>query len=447
MATLMTIDYVLIAVYFLVLLYIGYKVSRKQKEDDYLIGERKLSSFSTMATVNASKTGSILMIFVALVYLWGISAIWYFIGMIIGVFIFIPFAMKLKDNSKHKFYTLADYFKYNYGKKVAKFVSIITIFLMFGYLVMNLMAGTKIFVFFTSWPFWICAIIMVAIVLVYLLMGGFKAVVKTDVLQYAAIIILLGLMALMLFNGSIIPSTEWNLFRASIGTIIGFFIVGILFPFAMPDLWQRVYSSKDKKSLKKGLLWSIGLYALFAICIGLIALTVKAKFPGIDPDIALIHGFANLLPVGLLGLASVLLFAAIMSSIDTYIFTGASSIVQDFFKKSKKNIIKLIKQVIVIFAVLGTAVSILIQSLVLSTYIFVSVILVLGVIVMATWIKKKIRTKTLLIALTVGIILLAIVFAYFWISTGTLQPIVASLAIVGTLIGLGIGAIVSKIKK
>ena len=138
MTQLLTIDYVLIAIYFLVLLYIGYKVSRKQKDEDYLIGERKISTFGTMATVNASKTGSILMIFVALVYLWGISAIWYFIGMMIGIFIFIPFAMKLKDNSNQRFYTLADYFKYNYGSKVAKFVSIITIFLMFGYMVMNL---------------------------------------------------------------------------------------------------------------------------------------------------------------------------------------------------------------------------------------------------------------------------------------------------------------------
>jgi len=93
MTQLLTIDYVLIAIYFLVLLYIGYKVSRKQKDEDYLIGERKISTFGTMATVNASKTGSILMIFVALVYLWGISAIWYFIGMMIGIFIFIPFAM------------------------------------------------------------------------------------------------------------------------------------------------------------------------------------------------------------------------------------------------------------------------------------------------------------------------------------------------------------------
>jgi len=447
MAQLMTLDYVLLVVYFLVLLYIGYKVSKKQKPDDFLIAGRKLNSFTTMATVNASKTGSILMIFVALVYLWGISALWYFIGMVVGVLIFIPFAMKLKDNSNQRFYTLADYFKYNYGKKVAKFVSAITIFLMLGYLVMNLIAGTKIFVFFTSWPFWLCAIIMVTIVLIYLLIGGFKAVVKTDIIQYVVFVILLGLMAFMIFSGSIIPVAEWNLFKMSIGTIIGFFVVGIFFPFAMPDMWQRVYASKDKKTLKKGLLLSVALYIVFSLCIALIALAVKSYFPSVDPGLALIHGFANLLPRGFLGLASLLLFAAMMSSIDTYIFTGASSIVQDFFKLPKKKTVKIIKITILGLAVIGTIISILIQNLVLSTYIFVSMILVLGVIVMATWIKKKIKPKTLFIALCIATGLLIIILISSWIVTGGLKPIVAVLAILGTILGLIIGSFFSKAHK
>ena len=90
-----TLDFVLIGAYFVVLLIIGYFSSRRQKDEDYLIAERKLGAWSTMATVNASKTGAILMAFVALVYLWGFSAIWYFIGMVLGFLVFIPFAIKL----------------------------------------------------------------------------------------------------------------------------------------------------------------------------------------------------------------------------------------------------------------------------------------------------------------------------------------------------------------
>lgn len=441
------LDFVLIFVYFAVLLIIGYLSSRKQKADDYLIAERKLGIWSTMATINASKSGSILMIFVALVYLWGIAALWYFIGMVIGTLIFLPFALKLKENSQGRFYTLADYFKYNYGKKAATFASLITIVLMFGYLIMNLTAGTKIFVFFTGWSFWLCAIIMVFIILLYLLMGGFKAVVRTDIIQYILMIFIIFLLVLILFNGSLIPTTEWNFFKADIGTIIGFFLVGILFPFAMPDMWQRVYSSKDKKALKRGILLSAFFYALFALLLGLVALTVKAKFPGIDPDMALIYGFGHLLSPGLLGLAIILLFAAIMSSVDTYLFTPASAIVQDFFNWDKQKIVKNIRKTILVLAILGTLATILIQNLMVSTYIFVSFILVLAIIVIATWIKKSIKPTTLLPGFILGLIGLITILVYYLAFVGQIEITLVMATIGCTIIGLIIGGIISCFKK
>ncbi|MCD4705035.1 NUDIX domain-containing protein [bacterium] len=439
-----SLDFILVIVYFVVLILIGYLSSRKQNDEDFLIAERKLGAISTMATINASKTGSILMIFVALVYVWGFAAIWYFIGTVVGMLIFIPFALKLKENSNQRFYTLADYFKYNYGRKTALLASLIAIFLTFGFLVMNLIAGTKIFVFFTSWPFWLCSLIMISIVLIYVLIGGFKAVVRTDFIQYIIIIILLALLTFVLFNGSLIPASEWNFFKMDISLIIGFFVVGILYPFASPDLWQRVYASKDKKTFKKGTLLAAVIYAGFAFLLGLVALTIKVKFPEIDPDLALIHGFNYLLPKGILGLSVVLLFAAIMSTLDTDIFTGASIIVQDFYDWDKARTVKNMKKVIIILGLAGTLIAILIQDLVLSTYIFVSFMIVLAIVIMATWIKKSIKPITLIFGLALGTIsIIGLLIYYFFLSDGV-QPTIVVLGILFTIIGLIIGMLVSK---
>jgi Na+/proline symporter len=315
---------------------------------------------------------------------------------------------------------------------------------MFGFFVINLIAGTKLFVFFSGWAFWICATIMMFVVLFYLLMGGFKAVVKTDILQYVAMLFILAMLALLLFKGSLIPISEWNLFRADITTLIGFFLVGFLFPFAMPELWQRVYSSRNRQSLKNGLLLSSIIYAIVAFLLALIALTVKVKFPGIDPDLALIHGFANLLPTGLLGLSVILLFAAIMSSLDTYIFTAASSIVQDFFEWNKKTTIKNIRKVIFTLAIIGTIISIWIQNLIIGSYIFVAIIVVLATPVIATWINKKIKQRTLLWGFSVG----TIGFTIFLIKTiSNITPTIVIVALSSTLIGLSIGGIISIFEK
>jgi Na+/proline symporter len=446
MVMLSSLDFILIGVYFVVLLVIGYFSSRRQKEEDFLIAERKLGTWSTMATINASKSGSILMIFVALTYLWGFAAIWYFIGVVFGTMLFIPFALRLKENSKKRFYTLADYFKFNYGKGPAAIASLISIFLMFGFLVLNLMAGTKLFVFFSGWSFWLCATIMMFVILAYLLMGGFKAVVKTDILQYIAMIFILVLLTIILFSGSLIPASEWSFFDVDVMTLVGFFVVGIIFPFASPDLWQRVYSSRGKKQLKRGMLLSVLFYAFMAFLLALVALTVKVKFPSVDPDLALIYGFANLLPVGLLGLGVILLFAAIMSSIDTYIFTAASSVVQDFFNWDKEKIVRGMRKLIFVLAVVATLVSIWIQSLIIGSYIFVAAEVVLGAVVVASWIKRGIGSKTIMFGLVVGLIGF---FGYLImsLSKGSIEIGIVIITLIATLIGLGIGAVVSVLRK
>lgn len=445
--TLSTFDLILIFAYFVILIVLGYLSSRKQKEEDYLIADRKLGTWSTMATMNASKSGSILMSFVALVYLWGFSAVWYFVGAVVGVALFIPFALRLRRNSKERFYTLADYFRYNYGKRPAIFASLVSIFLMFGLGVINLIAGTKIFVFFTGWPFWICAILMSFIILIYLLLGGFRAVAKTDVVQYIAMILILFLLVIALFDGSLIPASEWDFFKADIGTIVGFFIVGVLYPFASADLWQRVYSSRGRKQLKNGMVLSVLFYALMGLLLSLVALTVKVQFPDVDPDLALLNGFGSLLPPGLLGLASVLLFSAIMSTLDTNVFTGSSAIIQDFFDWKKKKAVKNLKKMILLFLVVLTLIGVLIQSLVISTYIVVAFYLVLAIPIMATWVRRKIKAITLVVGFLTGIFSVIFMLIYYGLVGDGIQPSLAIIAIILTIVGLIVGGIISFFKK
>ncbi len=443
------LDLILIFLYFVTLLGIGIFIFKKNKNknaEDFLIAERKLGTFSTMATMNASKTGAILMTYVAMTYIWGMSAIWVFVGITMGFLVFLPFALKLKEQSHKQYYTLADYFKHNYGKGAAIFASCISIFLMFGNAIINIIAGTKIFTFFIGWPFWVCSVIMTAIILIYLLLGGFKAVAKTDVLQYIAITTILVIVSVYIFDGAIIPQSDWSLFAVDIGTIIGFFLIGFIFPFASPDLWQRVYAAKDKTALKRGFIASVIVYMITAIFLSLIALTVKTNFPNIDPDLALIHGFKNLLSPGLVGLSIVLLFAAIMSSLDTYIFTGVSSLVQGFSKsEDKEKIVKDIKKVILGFGIIGVILSILIQNLVIGTFLVNSFVAVLAVMVISTWIKKTIRQRTLIYGFVVGI-LSTTIFLIMNLLEGEVSPTIMLVGITGSLLGLSIGGIVSFVK-
>jgi len=276
------------------------------------------------------------------------------------------------------------------------------------------------------------------------LIGGFKAVVTTDVLQYGAIIVIMTLFAIFLLQGTSIPLTEFNIAKAGPVNIIGFFILGALIPFAAPELWQRVYAVKDVMTLKKGLFWSVIVYVVVALLLSIIGLAVKAQFPGLDPDIALIEGFARLLPTGLIGLAVVIFFAAFMSTTDTLAYTGASSLVQDFFKKlSKNSTVKAIKLAVTLLIVLGAAVAIILQDLVLGAFIFASYVVILAVPTLLTWIKPKVKGTTLSVGIIFGIIVLT-ALTIFEAVNGTLAPPIILKAIGISIVGLVIGAISSK---
>jgi hypothetical protein len=134
-----------------------------------------------------------------------------------------------------------------------------------------------------------------------------------------------------------------------------------------------------------------------------------------------------------------------MSSIDTYIFTGASAIVQDFFDWDKRKVVRNMRKLIFVLAVVGTLVSIWIQSLVIGTYIFVAAEVVLGACVIATWVRGKTKNRTIMFAMVIGLIGF---FGYLImsLSKGSIEVGIVIITLVATLIGLGVGAFVSTLK-
>ena len=96
-----TIDIVFIALYFLIILIVGFWSGHKQETEDYLIGDRNLNSLQATTTIFSSRIGAaILLTYTALVYLYGLGALWYFIGSVFGLFLFYFFGKKIKKTGR-----------------------------------------------------------------------------------------------------------------------------------------------------------------------------------------------------------------------------------------------------------------------------------------------------------------------------------------------------------
>ena len=444
-----SLDYLFIVIYFLLILIIGWFAGRKESKEEYLIAGRKLKFLSATATIFSSKIGAgILLTYTALVYLYGLGALWYFIGAIFGYFVFYFFAKKIKKLSDEKqYYTLPDFFFDKKGKITGFLVSLVVLISMFGWVIVNFTGGAKVITEYSALSFELSVILMGVIILTYLLIGGFKAVVKTDIIQTVGISLLFILMIYLLFNfGGSLTSAEFNLFSIPAGQIINFFLAGLLFPLASAELWQRVYAIKDEKNLKKTLILTSSLYFIIGVVLLVIGLIIRTKLVGLNADTSLIVGFNQLLPFGLAGLAVVIFYSAIMSSADTYLFTSNASLTQDFLQKlgiiKRETLIKVMKIGLSLLMVLGVIISLIIRNIIDATFLFVALMMSLGFVTLAVWIKPNINRHSINFAILfslIGIIGLAFIKG--------ISPSLVSYSLGLSLIGLIFGIIIDLIKK
>ena len=174
-----------------------------------------------------------------------------------------------------------------------------------------------------------------SVMLVYLFLGGMKSVIKTDSVQYGVMLFLTFITAHAMFQKTDLTATLFSFEDASIGLIISFILYGVVSPFYSAHTWQRVYAVKNDASVKWGLVGAGIFIVILGTGVTLIGLAAKAAFPSIVPEEAAAYGMAHLLTPGFMGLGLVILFAAVMSSIDTLVFYLASSLAKDMQSKTK----------------------------------------------------------------------------------------------------------------
>lgn len=441
-------DYLIIAGYFLIVLVVGGLTGRKQDKEEFLISGRKLKSFQATTTIFSSRIGAaILLTYTALVYLYGMGALWYFIGSVFGLIIFYFFGVGIKKIAdKEKFYTMPDFFFFLKGRTAGFLATIVTITIMFGWVVLNFTAGAKLISEYTPISYNFSVIIVGGIILLYLLAGGFDAVVKTDVIQTVGIFLLFILMMYLLISTETKPSLAVaDLFSIPTSQIISFFLAGFFIPLASPEMWQRVYAIKNKKHFGRSIFLSSLFYIIVGFILLLIGLVIRADIPDISADTSLIVGFSRLLPVGLAGLSVVIIYSSVSSSADTYMFTASASVTQDFLEKTgmtkSENLRKTMRFSLAALMVLGITMALILRDIVDATFFFVSLTMSLGFLILVMWIYPRINRYSVnlsIFACLVGVIVPA---GFIGIS-----EVLVQWAIGFCIAGLVIGIIIHTIK-
>jgi SSS family solute:Na+ symporter len=221
---------------------------------------------------------------------------------------------------------------------------------------------------------------VVIVVWFYCMFGGFKSVVVTDLGQFIWIIVALVIVLIAVLGHSggfgnvkhVIEQrgTEnfFNVFGNAKFSL--FYIISFTFAWVISaEIWQRfsaARSVKDAKKISRGALFiNIPLY-FFAVVIGMLAVGLFAEKPEGHVMAAIIKGYV---PWYLAGIAFAGLLAAVMSTMDTALNTGALVLTEDIYHKminpnaSDKQLVFFGRIAVTIMAVCGIFISLAIKDL------------------------------------------------------------------------------------
>ena len=375
------LDWSIIGGYFLIALFIGVWASKNtdaDRESFFLAGRSMpwwLLGISMVATTFSTDTPNLVTDLVRRNGVSGNWAWWAFLltGML-TVFVYARLWHKSGVLTDIEFYEL------RYGGKTAAFLRgfrALYLGLIFNVLVMGAvsLAAIKFGEIVLGLPGWLTLLVACSITLVYSILGGLKAVIITDFLQFtlamvgsiwATVYILNlpeigGLSNLVTHSNvvnrlSIFPDfSDPNIWVPVLLVPIAVQWWASYYPGAEPGgggyIAQRMFSAKDESNaIGATLLFNIAHYAIRPwpwILIALASLVIfpelpdiQRAFPNLPPD-KLGHDVAypamlTLLPSGLLGLVSASLIAAFMSTMSTQLNLGASYFVNDLYHRFLK---------------------------------------------------------------------------------------------------------------
>ena len=317
------LDISILILYVGLLIGFGFYRSRKSGKDpeEYILAGRKLSLPGFVITLVATWYGGILGIGEN-TYTFGIQT-WFIFGFPYYVFAFLfAFFIAGKINQL-KMISLPDQFHERYGKN-AGIISALYILALASPAPYILSIGILL-QFTTGLSFGLSLIIATELSLSYIWVGGFKAVVRTDIFQFG--FMLLGFILLLIFSiktgGSFLEMTnslpESHLDMtggASIKYILVWFFIA-LWTFVDPGFYQRCAAARSPKIAKKGILISIAFWFIFDMLTLSTGLYAKALLTASDPLFAYPKLGALVLPPLAYGIFITGLLATIMSTIDS----------------------------------------------------------------------------------------------------------------------------------
>lgn len=352
---------IVISIYALMIVALGYAGMRRTRSfTDFFLGGGKIGAWMTAFTYAAAYFSAVLFIGFAGKIGWGfgMSALWIAVGNtligVLGVWSIMGYRIK-RMAMEYGIHTMPEFFEKRYRSRFLKAFSALAVFVFFvPYSAAVFMGLSYLFTSNFNIDYSLALAIMGAFTAIYMVMGGYRSMTMIDV--FFGAIMVAGVIVLFSFTlrqgggmGSISdglaavdpgltrivgPPGAWQLFCLVFLTSVA--------PFGMPQLVQKFYAVKDRRSIRTGMIAS----SVFALLIASVAYFVgattrlfvtpetaprafaegKPVFDALVPEL-----LARIVPPSLSVLMLLLILSASMSTLAALVLVSSSSVVKDLY--------------------------------------------------------------------------------------------------------------------
>ncbi len=316
-------------------------ISRKQRSgEDFLLGGRSVPLLLMLGTTVATMVGTgSSMGAVGKGYSTGWTGAFYGIGGAIGMLLL---AYLFTSARKHRFMTMSEEVSYYYGanKTIKNVVGILTYIASIGWLGAHIMGGAKYLSWIAGLDLLYCKMLITIGFSIYVVVGGYMAVVWTDTIQALILFcgfVLMGYYSLNQIGGSDVlwavgKEQAQHFFNGSMLPAVSLAVAISVSVLATPSYRQRIYSADSVKTVKKSFLLTGVIYLFFSFFPAIIGMAAYKLNPGLsDPDTAFIYLASDVLPLGIGILVIIAGLSATMSSASSDAIAGVSILLRDLY--------------------------------------------------------------------------------------------------------------------
>lgn len=345
-------------IYTLLIMGVGVYSARygRASSADFFLASRGIGAWVAALSSSASaESGWVTLGLVGMAFQTGIGALWIIPGTLLAfLFNWLVIANRLRRFARQQgAITLPDVLVANFSGKGAIIIRLLAVIIILSmlsaYVAAQFNAAGKMFDSLLNWPYQRGVMAGTAIVLIYTVSGGFRAVAWTDVIQSLFMLgamLILPLVLLFELGGLESFWQQLNLLDAAPAltdplankggmALVGFLAVWLGIPLGysgQPHVLVRFMAIQDAAAVRRGtIISSVWIVLLFtgAVLLGVFARAYYGSLE--DPETVLPLVAAELLPGFIAGMMIAAVLAAICSTADSQLLVSASAMSHDLY--------------------------------------------------------------------------------------------------------------------